>query len=155
MNEIIELLESLMRQAAEMADDLTEEEMTEVLRVFQQAIEIIQHQGQGAQAPIPGPIPEIPSGPHESSNVNGFKYNPDTGELLVQFHGPYPQAAGSVYSYQGVPKYIYDVFAKGGVGPKTSGQNRYHRWIKDVTPSLGGTLNALVKAGGFAYTRLS
>ncbi len=152
MDEIINLLQSLMQQAAELADELTDEEMAQVLKIFQDAIEMVQ--GEGAIT-TPKPIGEIPASEYPSSNVNGFMYNPDSGELLVQFHGPYPLAEGSVYSYGGVPKFIYDILEKGAIGPKTSGKNRYHEWIRGVTPSLGGTLNALVKAGGFPYTRLS
>lgn len=107
------------------------------------------------EAPPPTEVPEVPSGPFPSSNVNGFRFNPKTGELLVQFHGPYPQAEGSVYKYSGVPSYIFDIFARGAIGPKTSGKNQYHKWIRGVTPSLGGSLNALIKAGNFSYQRLS
>ena len=98
---------------------------------------------------------EIPGAPHESSNVNGFKYSPKTGELLVQFHGPYPQAEGSIYKYENVPPFIYDVISRGAIGPKTSGANKFHRWQKNITPSLGGSVNALLKAGKFSFSRIS
>ncbi len=152
MDEVIDLLQQLMQQAGELADELSDEEMAEILRIFQEAIELIEA-GNAQAISAQGPS-EIPSGPFESSNVNGFKYDPDTGELQVQFHGPYPQAEGDIYSYEGVPKYIYDVFSRGAVGPKTSGKNRYHEWNKGVTPSLGAALNALIKAGGFPYKKL-
>ena len=153
MDEVIDLLEQLMGQAAELSDELSEEEMAEILRIFQEAVELIQ-QG-NPQDLSSSTTPEVPSGQFPSSNVNGYKYDPDTGELLVQFHGPYPQAEGSIYSYKDVPKYIYDVFSKGAIGPKTSGSNAYHTWNRGVTPSLGGSLNALLKAGGFEYSRIS
>lgn len=101
------------------------------------------------------PTPTLDRGPFPSSNVNAFKYDPRNGNLFVKFHGKDSADSGPVYRYGSVPKYIYDVFSRGAIGPRTSGQNRYHRWIKDVTPSLGGTLNALIKSGGFPYQRIS
>jgi hypothetical protein len=98
---------------------------------------------------------DLDKGKFPSSNVNAFKYNPSTGDLFVQFHGPYPKAEGEVYRYSGVPKNIYDVFSEGRVAPKTSGANKYHQWIRGVTPSLGASLNSLVKNGGFQYKKLS
>ena len=152
MDEVIDLLQRLMQQAAELADELSEEEMAEVLRVFTEAVKFVEEGN--AQALSPEAIPEIAASEHESSNVNGFFYDPDKQELLVQFHGPYPQAAGSIYSYQNVPPYLYDILSRGAVGPKTSGANRYHRWIKGVSPSLGGSVNAILKAGGFPYQKI-
>lgn len=103
----------------------------------------------------PPVAPNIPPSEYESSNVEGFKYDPETQELMVQFHGPYPQAKGSIYSYKDVPDFLVDIFSRGAVGPKTSGKNKYHEWIKGVTPSLGGSLNALVKSGGFEYEKVA
>jgi hypothetical protein len=99
--------------------------------------------------------PQLEPGPFPSSNVNAFKYNPKTQQLFVKFHGKDSADSGPVYGYQNVPQNIYDVFAQGRVGPKTSGQNQYHRWIKGVTPSLGASLNALIKEGGYPYQRMS
>jgi hypothetical protein len=106
-------------------------------------------------APPPPNVPQLDQGPFPSSNVNSFKYNPDTGELFVKFHGKDSADTGPVYSYQGVPRNIYDVFSRGRVAPKTSGQNQYHRWIRGVTPSLGASLYALIRNGGYPYQRLS
>lgn len=153
MNEIIDLLQSLMQQVIAAQDEFSEEEMANMFKLFEEAAEVIRQQ----EAPIEAPSSKgnLPSSPYPSSNVNGFLYDPDTQELKVQFHGPYPQAAGSVYSYTGVPKYLFDIIQKGSVGPKTSGSNRYHQWLRGITPSLGGTVNAILKAGGFPYQRLS
>lgn len=101
------------------------------------------------------PIPEVPVSEFPSSNVNGFRYNPDNDEMLIQFHGPYPQATGPIYKYSGVPKFIFDIISRGAIGPKTTGKNRYHAWFKGITPSLGASVNALLKAGGFSYQRMS
>ncbi|MEN6512261.1 MAG: KTSC domain-containing protein [Chloroherpetonaceae bacterium] len=97
----------------------------------------------------------IPEGSFPSSNVNGFQYDPKNQELLVQFHGPYPQAAGPVYRYAGVPQYIFNIISRGQIGPLTSGRNRYHAWHRGITPSLGAAVNALLKAGNYQYERIS
>ena len=152
MDQVIDLLQQLMQQAGELSDELSDEEMAEITRIFSEAIELIE-QG-NAEALGPDQI-EVPASGIDSSNVNGFRYDPDNEELLVQFHGPFPDAAGSVYSYKNVPSYLYDILSRGALGPKTSGKNRYHKWIKGVTPSLGGSVNAILKAGGFEYKRLS
>lgn len=110
------------------------------------------------ESPVEGLKPSIPQlepGPFESSNVNSFKYDPDSQDLYVKFHGKDTANSGPTYKYTGIPGYIYDVFSRGAIGPKTSGSNKYHTWIKNVTPSLGGTMNALIKAGGFPYARIA
>jgi hypothetical protein len=150
MNEVIDLLENLLRQAAELADELSPEEMAEVENIFAQAIELIQQ-----EEPIVTPKEPIPLAPHESSQINGFAYDPETGKLQVQFHGKYPQAAGSEYEYDDVPPWVFDLFQRGAIGPKTSGENRWHRWEKGKTPSHGAAMNALIKAGGFNYRKMS
>lgn len=100
-------------------------------------------------------IPQLEQGPYPSSNVNSFKYNPDNGQLFVKFHGKDSADSGPVYGYQNVPKNVYDLFSQGRVAPKTSGSNQYHTWIKGVTPSLGASLYALIRNGGYNYQRLS
>lgn len=99
--------------------------------------------------------PELQPGPFPSSNINSFKYDPKNERLFVKFHGKDNADSGPVYGYQGVPEFIFDVFRRGAVAPKTSGKNKYHQWFKGVTPSLGASMNALIKAGGYAYNRIS
>lgn len=112
---------------------------------------------QPTEAPLTPPegVPHLDQGAYPSSNVNSYKYDPNSGTLFVKFHGKDSADAGPVYRYQGVPRNVYDVFSQGRVAPKTSGQNRYHRWIRGVTPSLGASLYALIRNGGFAYQRMS
>jgi KTSC domain len=153
MDEVGALLHSLIQQAAEMADQFSEEEMAEILTIFEKAIAYVQ--SQDMQAQIGAKPDNLPSADYPSSNVHGFHYTPENQELQVQFHGPYPNAEGSIYSYSGVPEFIFNILEKGSIAPKTSGKNRYHEWRKGVTPSLGAAVNALLKAGGFQYTKLS
>lgn len=103
----------------------------------------------------PEPIPPLDPAPHESSNINAFRYEPDKKKLYVKFQGKYPQQNGPIYSYQDVPPYIFDIFRRGSIAPKTSGQNAWHKWKEGVTPSHGASMYALIKAGGFPYQRLS
>ncbi len=100
-------------------------------------------------------VPPLEPGAFPSSNINSFKYDPQSQKLFVKFHGKDSANSGPVYGYDGVPPYIYDVFRRGAVGPKTSGRNKYHTWVKGVTPSLGASMYALIKLGGFQYQRLS
>ena len=75
-------------------------------------------------------VPNLDQGPYPSSNVNSFKYDPRNGLLFVKFHGKDSADSGPIYRYENVPKNIYDVFSKGRVAPKTSGQNKYHDGLK-------------------------
>lgn len=157
MDEIREALLAFIEEMARDIDNISDDEFDRIMIILEEMIGVLNQlqQEQAPTAPLEQAQTPIKPGPYPSSNVNGFHYDPQTKELKVQFHGPYPQAEGSIYSYKNVPEYIYDIFSRGAVGPKTSGQNRYHKWIKGVTPSLGGSLNALLKAGKFPYQRLS
>ncbi len=110
--------------------------------------------GQGAM-PTGGPVPELDRAPHESSNINALKFVPDKKQLYVKFMGKDTADSGPVYSYQNVPANIFDVIARGGVGPLTSGKNKYHEWFRNVLPSHGAAVSALLKKGGYAYERVS
>lgn len=101
--------------------------------------------GQGIQLQQDG----IPHAPLMSSNVYGFKYDNATGNLLVRFN------EGGVYSYSGVPKNVFNLFAAGAIPAKTDGENRWGRWWKNKSPSLGSSLNVLLKLGGFPYQKLA
>lgn len=103
----------------------------------------------------PSSVPQLDEGPYPSSNINSFKYDPNTKKLFVKFHGKDSADSGPIYGYENVPKNIYDVFSRGGVAPRTSGKNRYHTWIRGVTPSLGASLYALIREGGYPYQKIS
>lgn len=111
------------------------------------------------EPPIPpsfnGPVPEVERAPHESSNIYGLKYDPSKQQLYIKFMGKDTAESGPVYSYQGVPKNIFDVILRGGVAPLTSGKNKYHAWFEGITPSHGASVSALIKKGGYPYQRVS
>lgn len=158
IDEILTVVQQAIQSGEEIPDEL-QALLAKELSETADYIEQLRQQGgigQGIETREPlTKVPQLDQGPFESSNVNSFKYNPDNGQLFVKFHGKDSADSGPIYQYSNIPKYIYDVFARGGVGPKTSGQNQYHRWIKGVTPSLGASLNALIKQGGFSYNRLT
>lgn len=149
---LLELVQAinLVMQSGEVLSDEFQGQLAETLSNLVSRIE----QGRTPQEEAQ-PTPPLQPGPYPSSNVNAFKYDPRTGTLFVKFHGKDSADSGPVYRYGGVPLNIYDVFSKGRVAPKTSGANRYHRWIRGVTPSLGASLYALIRNGGFPYQRVS
>ena len=155
IREILADLQEMMQEGEILSDELQDSVANLLDRA---AARIVELQKELSQEPVEALTPQVPQldqGPFPSSNVNSFKYNPKTGQLFVKFHGAESAESGPTYSYKGVPKNTYDIFAQGRVAPKTSGQNQYHRWIKGVTPSLGASLNALIKNGGFSYQRVS
>ena len=83
-----------------------------------------------------------------SSNIYGFRYDPNTKKLLVRFQG------GSVYGYDGVPPQVYKMFSSGAVPAKTNGQNQYGRWWEGKNPSLGASFYSLIRQGGYPYQRV-
>jgi hypothetical protein len=105
--------------------------------------------------PTGEPIPPLEPAPHESSNINAFRYNPETKELFVKFQDKYPGTNGPVYVYDKVPKNIFKMFARGSVKPKTSGSNAWHTWHKNQTPSHGASMYALIRGGGYPYRKVS
>jgi len=114
-----------------------------------------QGEGGGGAPPTGGNIPPLQPAPHDSSNINAFRYDPESQRLFVKFQGKYPQQNGPVYRYEGVPDFIFNVFSRGAVGPKTSGSNAWHTWKKGSTPSHGAAMAALIKNGGYQYQRMS
>ena len=155
--EKIEEIKNSIKQLMEFISAQTEEPPQEIVELLEQVMNhaakrIAELRQQSPSAPN---VPQLDPGPFPSSNVNSFKYDPKNQKLFVKFHGKDNPSSGPTYQYSNIPGFIYDVFSKGAIGPKTSGQNRYHRWIKNVTPSLGGTLNALIKAGNFPYQKVS
>lgn len=158
--EIKATLAQVMEHAAERIKQLREEKQTGEPSLETAEIEQAQVSAEISPEVVApakatgGPVPELDSAPHESSNINAFRYDPKSGRLFVKFQDKYPSQNGPVYSYEGVPKNIFDVFRRGAVAPKTSGRNAWHRWKKGVTPSHGAAMYALIKQGGYPYQRV-
>lgn len=151
MDELLEYVLQLIDYIEANGSNLNEETQGELAVFLQEVMEFISQQG---QQPVEGLQPlnaqqEIEPAPFQSSNIEGFNYDYDNGKLLVKFQGD------GVYGYENVPKFIYDVFRKGAVPAKTTGQNQYGRWWRGKTPSLGAAFYALIRQGNYPYQKLS
>lgn len=169
LDEIVNAVEQTLASGEELPDELQGMIAEEINLTIQRIQQLQQVEQQPPESPeqieeeaiqqvpsaIPQQIPQLESAPYPSSNINAFKYNPEQGKLFVKFQGKYPQQNGPTYQYSDVPAYIFDIFRRGAVAPKTSGKNAWHTWKRGVTPSHGASMNALLKAGGFQYQKLS
>lgn len=157
MDELLQYFEMLLAYAQENAQNLNPASQQALSQLMAQIIEIIQsQQNENAEQEVPPPpTPPIEPAGYPSAQINGFNYDPKTKQLMVKFQGDYPQENGPVYSYQGVPENIFKLFARGAVAPKTSGRNAWHEWKQGLAPSLGASMNALIKGGGYQYQRVS
>lgn len=157
INELKNALREVMMLIAERNQPVTEDLRLMLVQVMEHVAQRIQQlRGEGKQVPtaLDQQISSLEPGPYPSSNVNSFKYDYDNGNLLVKFHGKDNADSGPVYAYEGVPKFIFDTFRKGGVAPITSGKNKYHEWIKGVTPSLGAAMYHLIRTN-YPYQRVA
>ncbi len=84
----------------------------------------------------------------QSSNVYGFRFNPQTKKMQVRFQ------EGAVYEYDDIPDVIFNLFSHGNASAKTTGSNRFGAWFRGKNPSLGAALNQYIKQGGYAYRKL-
>jgi hypothetical protein len=160
IEEIKNSLRQIMQIISARGQPLSEEIKAFLARVLDHAANSIEELRQQIQAPTEAPIeapgvPNLQPGPFPSSNVNSFKYDPQKQQLFVKFHGKDTADSGPTYSYVGIPEYIFDIFRRGAIAPKTSGGNKYHSWYRGVTPSLGASMSALIKKGNFPYQRVA
>lgn len=156
-DEMKQMLSQVLEHAASRIAQLREEEQLDQAEAEQAQVanEVSPPTSEGQPPPPFGNIPPLTPANHQSSNINAFRYEPESEKLLIKFQGEYPQQNGSVYSYSGVPAYIFDLFRRGAIAPKTSGKNAWHTWKAGVTPSHGATMYALIKGGNYPYERLS
>ena len=150
LNEIVQAIE----QAGLMDDEDISLTLAKVMEYVANRIQELRGQEQEAPVPTPPQKPEIEPGPFPSSNINGFNYDYKTGKLLVKFNGKDVRDSGPTYSYEGVPKFIFDIFRRGAVPPKTSGKNKWHRWQKGVMPSLGAAMYHLIRTN-YPYQKVA
>ena len=91
----------------------------------------------------------IPQADLQSSTVYGFNYDNRNKKLYVKFQGD------GVYQYDNVPYSVFKMFANGSAKAKTDGRNKYGVWFKNKSPSLGASLNQLIKQAGFPYRKVA
>jgi hypothetical protein len=155
VQELQELLAELMQviqevmASGEILSDEFQAQLAQTLELLYSRIEELER-----VTGIPNPPPLEPAN-HESAQINAYKYDPQNEDLYVKFQDKYPGQNGPIYRYEGVPENTYNLFARGAVAPKTTGKNAWHAWKKNIAPSLGASANALLKAGGFQYQRMS
>lgn len=123
------------------------------------ATRIQQLRAEEQEEPVEGlkPIaqqPEIAPAPFASSTIYGFNYDYPNQRLLVKFQGNDGVGQGPVYAYEGVQPYIFDLFKKGAAIAKTTGSNRWGKWWRGKSPSLGSAMHGLIKAGNYPYQRV-
>lgn len=106
------------------------------------------------QEAISGQIPPLDDA-MPSSVINAFKYDPKRSKLFVQFKGKFPNSKGSIYVYDNAPKEIFELFQRGAIPAKTDGKNRWGQWWKGKVPSMGSSMNVLLKGMGLPYTKLT
>lgn len=154
----LEELESYLRELVtsllatiQSGENVSEEFYGQVLPVLTALTDRIDVLKQEAiQQSVPPLTQSIPS-----SNISSFAYDPKNKRMFVRFLGKYPNRNGSLYSYEGVPKEIFNIFQKGAVPAKTDGSNAWGTWWKGKNPSMGASMNVLLKQAGFPYAKLS
>lgn len=155
MNELIEYAQSLMNYLQTTGATLNVESQQALAHMLQNILQLIQEQSQGTQVTeVPPSQPDIQEA-MPSSNVEGFAYDDKSGKLLVRFLGKHPNRNGPIYSYDGVPREIFDMFQKGAVPARTDGKNKWGRWWKGKVPSIGASLYTLIKTRGYPYQRVA
>lgn len=96
----------------------------------------------------------IPAATPLSSNIFGFKYNLRTKQLFVKFQGNDNYGGGPVYEYENVPPNVFKMFASGAGVARTNGQNKWGRWWRGKSPTLGGAFWNLIR-DRYPYQRVA
>jgi hypothetical protein len=156
LDQLIESIEEILLSGEEIPDDI-QGQLADEIAITMQEIQTLQASMQPQEAPAeapPPPTPQQPEGQIPSSNINRFAYDPKTKSLLVKFQGDYPQENGPVYQYSNVPEQIFEVFRRGAIPAKTNGQNRWGRWWRGKSPSLGASFYEAIRQGGYPFQRV-
>ena len=125
-----------------------------IAQAMEHVAERIQTLRQQENQPTPNPDAGIDRA-MPSSNIYGFNYDYDNGKLLVKFQGNKGEGEGSVYGYEGVPPYMFNLFKRGAAIAKTTGQNKWGSWWRGKSPSIGSAFHSFIKGGGYPYQKLS
>lgn len=152
IQELKDALRELMMMIAERNQPISQDLRALLVQTMEHVATRIQELR--AEPQIPEQIPELDNAPFPSSNINAFNYDYKNGNLFVKFQDKYPGQNGPVYKYQGVPKFLFDIFRRGAVPPKTTGRNRWHAWQEGVMPSLGAAMYHLIRTN-YPYQRVS
>lgn len=156
IDEILAGIQEILTSGERLSDEL-QGLIADELEAALQRIDQLRREEQGDNIDTPEePTDKLRmSTTHPSSNIHSFAYDPKKQKLFIRFQDKFPAQNGPVYSYDGVPQDIFRIFASGAIPPKTTGRNRWHAWYRGVSPSLGASMNALIKAHGYPFRRLS
>lgn len=152
INELKEALREIMMMIAERNQPIGQDLKAMLVQVMEHVATRIKELRSETIPPIevPDMQPAMPS-----SNIFGYNYDYKNGELFVKFQGDDGVGQGPVYSYQGVPKYMFDLFKRGAAIAKTTGKNKWGSWWKGKTPSIGAAMHAFIKNGGYPYQKVA
>lgn len=103
----------------------------------------------------PGESDGIQGSQIRSSNVFGTSYDPQQQKLLVKFNGKNTREGGPLYEYDGVSPQMAGVIENGLIPAKTNGRNKFGSWWQGKTPSLGASVNEMLKNSGIPYRKVS
>lgn len=156
LDSALDIYEELITSGEELSEEEELALFETIQFLFSELVRLDQEQPAPAPAPSTPPAQQpLPSAEYPSAQINAFRYDPKTQRLLVKFHGRDSAESGPTYAYEGVPENIFDTFRRGAIAPRTTGKNRYHAWFRGVTPSLGASMNQLIKNGGYPYSRVA
>lgn len=150
LRNLIQAVQEVVASGEQIPDELANQ-LAEIISALTQKIETLKG---AAQVPLTQ-IEDNLQQAMPSSNVEGFSYDPKNQQLFVRFLGQYPNKNGPIYSYNGVPKEIFELFRRGSVPARTDGKNKWGRWWKGKVPSIGASLYTLIKTANYPYQRMS
>jgi hypothetical protein len=150
---ILKAVEETLASGEELSDEI-QGEVAKIIQLLLEKIQKFKQQESEVEQLTPPSQPQLQEA-MPSSNVEGFSYDNDNNRLLVRFLGDYPNRQGPVYSYENVPRVIFDLFHKGMIPARTDGKNKWGKWWKGKTPSIGASLYTLIKNGGYDYRRVA
>ena len=152
LQELLQAIEQVVLSGEELSDEFQGMLAQTLELLYGQIEELSGNPVEGL--PAGRQTPELESS-MPSSNVEGFAYDDENERLLVRFLGKYPDKDGPIYSYDGVPPNIFDIFRRGAIPAKTNGKNKWGQWWRGTYPSMGAAMYHLIRAGGYPYQRIS
>ena len=153
LNELLKGIQDVI-QSGEILTDEFQGILAQELEYLTSRIDELRAQESPVEGLQPTVAPEMQQS-MPSSNISRFRYDPKQQKLFVQFLGKHPNPNGPIYSYDGVPQQIFDLFQKGAVPARSDGKNKWGKWWKGKVPSMGASMYTLLKTAAYPYQRLS
>lgn len=147
LNELLQGIQSVIQSGEELSDEFQGILAQELGSLTEEIDQIRTEQQVSSISPMTDSMP--------SSNISSFAYDPKNQRMFVRFLGKFPNRMGHVYAYEGVPPAIFNIFRQGSVPARTDGKNAWGKWWKGKSPSMGASMNVLLKQAGFPYARMT